>query len=629
MIDLYSSITSFEQLKKEFSSFAKIFQFICRDLLKLLPIYFIIFLLLGFSSSTINSFIINDERDENYEWEVMLNFYETSGKTDYVIFGEATDAYDGPPHDSRDIPSPPPPPYPPYIDTWLDDNLGDAGNPYDPYHKLIEDFRHYPDINKTWNLTVKWVNDSDIGTNITITWDINEFDFSEYTSVLLFRKNQITEEWIYVSDMLSSNNFSYSNYKIWIEPPGFWYWFLTDEFKVCASKENEPPIAHDDSYNTNEDVQLFVSESQSILMNDFDTDGPLPLVAILDNDVSHGDLLIFDNGSFIYTPNENFSGIDFFTYMAYDGANNSNIATVTINVDSINDDPIAIEDTFLVDENSYLNVLEVIENDFDVDGDDIEIIGVTSPYHGDAIFDESYVYYTPNLGYSGYDNFTYKITDNNGSSEVEAPIYINIEENSAPNKPTKPSGQNVGKVEEKYMYNTSAIDVDDDQVYYMFSWGDGNYSDWIGTYDSGEIASLSYSWKKAGVYEVKSLARDEYDHLSDWSEPLTVSVIDDKPPTVEILKPSNHIYICNRESFKSRRPIIIGKIDIEIFAEDNESDISRVEVYINDKLKTTLNQKPYTFFWEERLFIRHTLKVKAFDNFGNYEETEIKVVRFF
>ena len=38
----------------------------------------------------------------NVEWDVTLDFRETSGKIDYVVFGEASDANDGPPHDSYD-----------------------------------------------------------------------------------------------------------------------------------------------------------------------------------------------------------------------------------------------------------------------------------------------------------------------------------------------------------------------------------------------------------------------------------------------------------------------------------------------------------------------------------------------
>ncbi len=46
------------------------------------------------------------------------------------------------------------------------------------------------------------------------------------------------------------------------------------------------------------------------------------------------------DGSFVYTPNANFFGVDSFTYRANDGSANSNVATVTITVFAVNDAPV-------------------------------------------------------------------------------------------------------------------------------------------------------------------------------------------------------------------------------------------------------------------------------------------------
>jgi len=42
------------------------------------------------------------------------------------------------------------------------------------------------------------------------------------------------------------------------------------------------------------------------------------------------------NGSFSYTPNSNFNGVDSFTYKANDGCDNSNIVTVSITINPVN-----------------------------------------------------------------------------------------------------------------------------------------------------------------------------------------------------------------------------------------------------------------------------------------------------
>ena len=49
------------------------------------------------------------------------------------------------------------------------------------------------------------------------------------------------------------------------------------------------------------------------------------------------------DGSFTYTPNADFNGTDSFTYTASDGTAASNVATVTMTVDAVNDAPVAIE----------------------------------------------------------------------------------------------------------------------------------------------------------------------------------------------------------------------------------------------------------------------------------------------
>ncbi|WP_376792823.1 PKD domain-containing protein, partial [Thermoflexus sp.] len=102
---------------------------------------------------------------------------------------------------------------------------------------------------------------------------------------------------------------------------------------------NRPPVAVDDTYAVNEDQTLSVS-APGVLGNDSDPDGN-PLTATLVAGPSYGSLTLNPNGSFIYTPNPNFNGTDAFTYSASDGQATSNIATVTITVQPVNDPPTA------------------------------------------------------------------------------------------------------------------------------------------------------------------------------------------------------------------------------------------------------------------------------------------------
>ena len=97
---------------------------------------------------------------------------------------------------------------------------------------------------------------------------------------------------------------------------------------------NTAPVAADDDYSTNEDTEL----TGSVLSNDSDVDGT-PLTAVKVSDPAHGTLTLNSDGTFTYTPAADYNGIDSFTYKANDGIDNSNVATVTITVNAVNDAP--------------------------------------------------------------------------------------------------------------------------------------------------------------------------------------------------------------------------------------------------------------------------------------------------
>ncbi len=67
-------------------------------------------------------------------------------------------------------------------------------------------------------------------------------------------------------------------------------------------------------------------------------------------------------------------------------------------------------------------------------------------------------------------------------------------DNNRPNKPEKPEGTTSGTTGNEYTYTTSTTDADGDQIYYMFDWGDGNYSDWLGPYNSGDTCEATHTW---------------------------------------------------------------------------------------------------------------------------------------
>jgi hypothetical protein len=96
--------------------------------------------------------------------------------------------------------------------------------------------------------------------------------------------------------------------------------------------------------------------------------------------------------------------------------------------------------------------------------------------------------------------------------------------NNPPNKPAKPSGTLNGKINVLYTYSSSTTDPDNDQLYYLFDWGDGTNSSWVGPFASGATATAQHKWTTKNTYSIKVKAKDPSGAESSWSDPLTVKM---------------------------------------------------------------------------------------------------------
>ena len=102
---------------------------------------------------------------------------------------------------------------------------------------------------------------------------------------------------------------------------------------VTVDVTNEPPVAVDDVYSTPFETVLTVP-APGVLGNDSDADGDA-LTAVQQSNPANGAATLNADGSLTYTPDAGFSGSDSFTYVASDGIDDSNVATVTINVGDV------------------------------------------------------------------------------------------------------------------------------------------------------------------------------------------------------------------------------------------------------------------------------------------------------
>ncbi len=182
-----------------------------------------------------------------------------------------------------------------------------------------------------------------------------------------------------------------------------------------------PPVAANDSYSTNENSPLDVSTG-GVLANDTDP-ADAPLTASLVAGPQHGTVTLHSDGTFEYAPADNFTGTDSFTYQANDGSANSNVAAVTITVNPVHQPPVAVNDSYTVEENSPMAVSTggVLANDIDPSNAPLTAMLVGSPEHGTVSLNPDGTFtYTPAANFSGTDSFSYKANDGQADSNVAA-----------------------------------------------------------------------------------------------------------------------------------------------------------------------------------------------------------------
>ena len=209
----------------------------------------------------------------------------------------------------------------------------------------------------------------------------------------------------------------------------------TGTVTVVVNPVNDAPAANDDGYNVTEGGTLVVPAFLGVGANDSDVDGD-SLTFTVDTPPANGAVTLNPDGSFSYTPAPGYSGTDSFTYIASDGNGGTDSATVTINVTSTNDAPVATDDGFVVAEDGVLNIAApgLLGNDSDPNGDGIGVDSVITPpangilaWNPDGSFS-----YTPNPNFNGTDSFTYQISDGRGGTDTATVTIAVTPVNDAP-----------------------------------------------------------------------------------------------------------------------------------------------------------------------------------------------------
>ncbi|ARE42344.1 hypothetical protein RGUI_4318 (plasmid) [Rhodovulum sp. P5] len=220
---------------------------------------------------------------------------------------------------------------------------------------------------------------------------------------------------------------------------------------IYVSGADDNVVAQDDSFTVDEDSAV----SGSVFGDngngpDIDPEGDTLTVVSVNGNVSYVGAPLVQSGGGVLTVNAD-GTISFvatgqydelavgatrditFTYVVQEsGSNLTASATGTVTITGVNDDPFANDDSVTTDIDTSTTI-SVLNGDYDVDsGDILTVTGVGTPANGTAVVNpDNTITYTPTLGYTGSDSFTYDISDGNGGTAM-ATVYVTVLGNSAP-----------------------------------------------------------------------------------------------------------------------------------------------------------------------------------------------------
>ncbi|HHE0466558.1 TPA: tandem-95 repeat protein, partial [Vibrio parahaemolyticus] len=143
-----------------------------------------------------------------------------------------------------------------------------------------------------------------------------------------------------------------------------------------------------------------------------------------DNGPKNGTVIVNNDGTVTYTPDDNYVGEDTFTYIVTSGGM-SESTTVEVNVTPVNDAPVAKDDIATTQEDTAVTI-DVLPNDTDVDGDKLSIQSASAPEaQGKVEIVDGKLVFTPAENFNGDAEITYTVTDGQLTDEAKVTVTVN------------------------------------------------------------------------------------------------------------------------------------------------------------------------------------------------------------
>ncbi|MBD1862415.1 MULTISPECIES: cadherin-like domain-containing protein, partial [Trichocoleus] len=189
--------------------------------------------------------------------------------------------------------------------------------------------------------------------------------------------------------------------------------------QVTISGTNDAPTATNDNLITSEDIPLVISAA-TLLGNDVDVDLGDMLSVTTVTQPSQGGLVDNGNGTYTYTPNANYNGVDSFAYTMRDREGATSTATVNLTINAVNDNPDAINDIVTARQSTAKTILaaDLLANDADIEGDALNLTQVQNAQNGTVALDSNgNVVFTANANVATA-SFEYTLSDGKGGTDI-------------------------------------------------------------------------------------------------------------------------------------------------------------------------------------------------------------------
>ncbi|BCD99999.1 Ig-like domain-containing protein [Marinicellulosiphila megalodicopiae] len=328
---------------------------------------------------------------------------------------------------------------------------------------------------------------------------------------------------------------------------------------LTISPINDVPVAVVDSFNITED---HLGYTLDLISNDNDVESTLSNDDItIISEPTQGDLSYF-NSDYIYVPDVNYNGVDSFTYLVNDGTANSNTVSVSLNITSVNDAPVSIQDAFTLNQNSSFD-LYILSNDYDNDHTvNYNMVNIDTPVsHGTLTLTGSMLTYVPDNNYFGDDAFSYYLNDGSDSGNS---VVVNLTISHVNAAPTAQNDNYTLDEDTQTIFNILDNDTDDVTIDSISIVSDPQHGELsinnnILTYqpDDNYYGNDSFTYK---------ITDDESAQSNTATVAITINSVNDLP-------------VANNDNFI----ITNGSVNIYPLLNDTDEDINSVNIMIDSQ----------------------------------------------